>query len=244
MDSSNKNKENGVVIHIRSKAGTAFFHRHFIETFFKYTGIRPSAAWQSYYMFKENHEFHDDDWSHITDVVSDVNFNHNHIIHIRDFRDMLCSDYGGSLSDPHGPYEGNKKVIMDQCSSISEFAVFKERPSVWGHGYSFDFFKNIMCKEFDSLVTYMNKNNNVKIVYYEDMVTDFWKYLCDMNMLLKIDIGQLINIYNDLKDSFVPDGIHKRYVVPQEYKKRLTPELSMEFSEIYKQYDFLHRYIN
>ena len=244
MDSSNKNKENGIVIHARSKTGTVFFVQYFVQTFFKYTGIIPSTAFNSYYMFKENHEFNDDDWSQITDVVSGVNFNHNHIVHIRDFRDMICSDYLGSLSDPHGPFEENKKVIRDQCSSISEFAVFKERPSVWGHGYSFDFFKNIMCKEFDSLITYMNENNNVKIVYYEDMVTDFWKYLCDMNILLQIDNDKLVNIYNDLKDSFIPDGIHKRHVVPQEYKKLLTPELSMEFAKIYKQYDFLHRYID
>jgi hypothetical protein len=96
----------------------------------------------------------------------------------------------------------------------------------------------------DSLVTYMNKNNNVKIVYYEDMVTDFWKYLCDINMLLKIDIEKLTNIYNALKGDFVPDGIHKRRIIPGEYKKCFTPELSMEFSKIYKQYDFLHRYID
>ena len=239
--------DNGVVIHMRSKTGTVFFLYHFIKTFLEYTGIRPSIALQSYYMFKENHEFHDDDWSHITDVVSDVNFNHNHIIHIRDFRDMICSDYGGSLTHPHGPAEGNKARIMSQCNSafpISEFAVFKERPSIWNHGYSFDFFTNIMCKEFDSLVTYMNENNNVKIVYYEDMVTDFWKYLCDMNMLLHIDNEKLVKIYNALKGEFVPDGIHKRRIIPGEYKKCLTPELSMEFVKIYKQYDFLHRYID
>ena len=133
--------------------------------------------------------------------------------------------------------------IIEKTNSITEYALC-ERPILYW-GYSYRFFEDILMKEFDSIIEHIKKygEDNIKIIYYEDMVTDFWKYLQDMNTILRTTEDKLRLIYEDLKNSFHTDNKRRITVFPGRHKSDLDPDFNERFNKLYEKYPFLHRYI-
>jgi len=176
--------------------------------------------------------------------LNDFSLKGFHIIHLRDFRDMLISNYWNTWTHPECLAIKNQKAIIANCKDVNEYALYK-RDSVAYTGYSVDFFNEVLIKEYNYLLKYIQDNGmeEIKFVYYEDMVADFKNYLCQIQPIFGLNDTDVDAIYTHLNKTIVPDGGFKRKVFPGAYKDELNKDLSNYFVEAYKKYPFLHRYI-
>lgn len=248
-----RTKKGDVIFHMWEKSATSFFrhgllplldylsprHIHFLRNYtvdFNYYDYDPEVLGYTKTRIVEDQA--------VNRYRGDFKLNGFHIILLRDFRDMLVSNYWNTWVHPGCEAISNQKKIIKKCNSISDYAKFK-RESVVETGYGVDFFNRVLLKEYDGLLKYIEVNGmkNVQFTYYEDLVTDFYQYLLGIQPIVKITNQQLSRIFKILKDSFKPDGGHKRRVLPGAYKEELDKDLSEYFAYFYKKYFFLHRYI-
>lgn len=197
--------------------------------------------------------------------------NTKHIVHLRDYRDMAISQYWntwthalGGRPDVPAQLELLGKDPKNPKMTIDEF-IKREGPCIepdagvrFRHlsGYTLRYFKEAFMVEYDKLLENITSNpETIKIVYYEDMVTDFKFYLSELHSFgVDVDVGA---VYQKFKDDFQPepgpwdsDQIalntwkgFKRRVAPGAHKEEMSDELSEEFAALYKKYFFLHKYL-
>jgi hypothetical protein len=154
------------------------------------------------------------------------------VLHLRDPRDVLTSayyshTYSHVITDRFKPTSEQRKAWEEQ--GVDDF-VINRIPRV--------------KKEYEDLCARLVGKNNVILVKYEDMVTDYGKWLEDFMSAFsgfeprqKLLMGTLLgknthakvysNIYEKHKDEFKPAKkvedvySHKRQVTPGDYKRKL-----------------------
>ena len=238
-----------VIVHLREKSGYSFLKRFMVD-------VRNQVNRNVYFCM-----------SYRMPLVKG-----RHIVHLRDFRDMAISQYWTTFTHPKGEGEtGIKKQLRllgnnpkNPKMSVDEFI---KREDEWNtrsdrlvhtDGYTTRFFRECIVPEYDSMLGFNNvSHHTMKVVYYEDMVTDFRLYLNEMNSFLDnvLDVELLYNKYSHefqpetgpWTDPNIPMNTfkgHKRRVFPGGYKEEMSTELGNYFNSEYKNYPFLKRYID
>lgn len=157
------------------------------------------------------------------------------ILMLRDPRDVLTSLYF-SIAYSHAIPESQKTELEDQRECVKnkniDDMVIKHSPGVritYEH-----YTKYLFCK------------NNVLFLSYEDMVTDFPKWLIELCKNLAIKPSeQLINELIDWAKFEVEENIysHKRQVKPGDHRRKLQvntiKQLNLEFQDLLKIYRWI-----
>lgn len=176
----------------------------------------------------------------------------NVILHLRDPRDMLVSMFYAYCYSHRGPvkgYTGYRKKIADE--GIDNFCLRMVREGVptligdYGTGGHIKEFAGNILRRYEDYANKLLKKPDVTLIKYEEMVTNFNKWLSKLVSALDFDNEEEIikMLYIKYKNEFVIEReniySHKRKIVPGDYKGKLKPstikELNITFGNVLKE---------
>ena len=154
------------------------------------------------------------------------------VLMVRDFRDLLVSEYYSIAFSHVAPYkQGNKyELFVEQRTKARESAIDEYAVAESNHIYH-------TLQRYKTLL--IDKYPNVYVTKYEDMVNDFRGWLNKLLLNCDLNIGEdfftaLIEINERVKPKDVDIQRHMRKGKPGEYKEKLKREsveyLNMKFS--------------
>ena len=172
--------------------------------------------------------------------------NYNIVLHLRDPRDVLVSMFYSYCFIHNGEIEANTGYRREVASlGIDKFVLDKasEKSSAYrgnyGTGSHIEDLVGNMPKRYQDYVDNLLGLNNVTLLKYEQMVTDYRSWLTQFIVPFPIENKQSVldylsarsAAYFPKRDSDVMS--HVRHVTPGDHKNKLKPETIRQLNEIF-----------